>query len=47
MVAYKEIFEKLKDLSSVDYSIRTFSEFQRQPSVRLGMKKIIDNVDFF
>lgn len=47
MHSYINIFENLKILSGIDYSVRTYKKFQSSNTIRKGLKKIIKNIEFF
>lgn len=47
MEIYTKIFEFIKNESGINYKIRTYKEFQKNPSVRKGLEKIVKDIDFF
>lgn len=47
MVKYKEIFDFISNESGIKYEIRTYKEFQKNESVRKGLKEIVKDINYF
>lgn len=47
MLYYYQIMEQLKELTKIDYRVRTYQEFQSLTIIREGLLKVVNDRDYF